>query len=278
MQQSKRTARLVNYILLLSLIIVSSSCLTTKQTNLLREPGGSIPSYPPVESIGEYTVNPGDELNIVISLSQETAQIGTTMGASAANATASLFRLFTLRNGNIGGDGNKLRTLAVSPEGYIYFPYLGNLYVAGKTTLEIQTELEDRLKKDIIQDEECFVYVNLNNRYYSMIGETSVGRFAIPKEQMTVFQALAQSGDIRTYGNRAKVKILRQQGNQTVIKEFDLRSEDIVNSEFYYIQPNDVIYIEPLGRQFWGISSFGGFFAVLTTIASLGITVYNLTK
>lgn len=278
MQQRKNTTGFVYYILLLSLVIAASSCVTTKQTNLLREPGGGIPSYPPAEAIGEYTVNPGDELNVVISLPQENVQIGTTTGASAANTTASLFRLFSLRNNTVGGDGNKLRTFAVSPDGSIYFPYLGNIHVAGKTTLEIQTELETRLKSDIIQDEECFVYVSLNNRYYSVIGEASVGRFSIPKEQMTIFQALAQSGDIRQYGNRAKVKILRQQGDQTLIKEFDLRSEDVINSEFYYIQPNDVIYIEPLKKQFWGINSFGSIFAVITTIASLGVVVYNLTK
>jgi polysaccharide export outer membrane protein len=111
-----------------------------------------------------------------------------------------------------------------------------------------------------------------------VIGESRVGRYPIAKEQTTIYQALAQSQDINPYGDRSKVKIIRQTDSGTVVKTFDIRSKDIINSEFYYIQPNDVIYIQPLGRQFWGIDSFGAIFAIISTVASIGLVIYNFSK
>ncbi|MDL2223581.1 polysaccharide biosynthesis/export family protein [Bacteroidales bacterium OttesenSCG-928-M11] len=248
-------------------LIILSSCLTTKQTNLLREPKGDIPSYPQAKSIGEYTIKPGDELRIQITV------------PSDLSSTQSLFILFS-SNSNYGSGADKIRTFSVSPEGTIYFPYLGTIHVQGKTTLEIREILEFRLNNgDFLKVEEgCLVNVSLDNRYFSVIGESGVGRYDIAKEQMTIFQALAQSRDINPYGDRAKIKIIRKTNLGSEIRTFDLRSEDIINSEYYYVQPNDVIYIQPLGRQFWGINSFGSIFALISTVATLGISIYSLIK
>ena len=246
-------------------IFVFSSCLTTRQTNLLREPGGSIPSYPQVESLGEYTIKPGDELSVQIFFPENNSK------------TARSFRLFSSYYMSSGS--NKLSSLTVFSDGTIYFPYIGEISVVGKNTLEIQSDIERIINDEMFVDEEsCNVYVSLNNRYFSVIGQSHSGNYPIAKEQLTIFQALSQSGDVSAYGNRSKVKIIRQTEVGTIVKTFDLRSEDIINSEFYYVQPNDVIYIEPLGRQFWGINSFGAVFAIVSTIATLGISVYNLVE
>jgi polysaccharide export outer membrane protein len=255
-------------------VLLFTSCLTTRQTNLLQFPGGNIPVYPPERKIGEYIIKSGDELNIQIKVPETNVQ------------TALLFNLFTgtVNNSNnnainnIYSDENNLTSFSVSPEGNIYFPYLGLIPVAGQTTQDVQTELETRINREILVGESCFVFVRLNNRYFSVIGESNAGRYPIAKEQLTIYQALAQSRDIHPYGNRSEVKIIRRTLKGTVIKTFDLRSAGIVNSEFYYIQPNDVIYIQPLGRQFWGINSFGSIFAFVSTISSLSILIYHLTK
>jgi len=242
-----------------------SSCLTTKQTNLLRKPGGGIPSYIQVEAIGEYTIKPGDELNIII----------TTMPDE--ESTESIFSPFTSRiASNQYSRDNKLQTFSVSPNGSIYFPYIGDIQVAGKTTLEIQGMLKEKIDSNIVEFTQVNVY--LANRFFSVIGESRAGRYPIAKEQTTIFQALSMSGDVLPWGDRSKVKIIRQTADGSMIKTFDLRSADIVNSEFYYIQPNDVIYIQPMGRQFLGISSFGAFFALIAIISSVGFTIYNIVK
>lgn len=248
------------------LLPLFTSCLTTRQTNLLQEPKGGIPSYPQSEEAEEYTIKPGDELNVRISVPKESSE------------TEALFGLFSA-GGYMGQtETNKIRTLTVSPEGNIYFPYLGDMDVLGKTTLEVQTELESRINRDLVADEACLVIVSLENRFFSIIGESAAGRYPIAKERLTIFQALSQSKDINPYGNRAEVKVIRQTETGSEIRTFDLRSEDIVNSAYYYIQPNDVIYIKPLKRQFWGINSFGSVFAVLATSVNLAVVVYNLFK
>jgi len=248
-------------ILVLFQVVLFSSCLTTKHTNLLQEPGGDIPRYRKANEIGEYRIKSGDELAVQIMMQNGNMR------------TAALYSLFN------GGAGDKLQTLAVSQQGTIYFPYVGDIYVAGKTTLDIQSELEARINREILVEDGCIVNVRLANRSFSIIGESGVGSYPIAKEQLTIYQALAQSGDVNQYGDRSQVKIIRRElDGTTIVKTFDLRSTTVINSEFYYIQPNDIIYIQPLKRQFWGVSSFSSIFAITTTALSFGVLIFNLTK
>ncbi len=244
------------------LVLFLTSCVTTKQTNLLQEPGGGIPEYSTFIPAGEYKVKVGDQLNIAIHTNpfdNQTSQLFSFMSGSASSS-----------------GGSSTKGFAVAPDGTIKFPYIGDISVRGKTTLEIQQLIEKRINENITED--CIVLVSLESKYFSVIGESGSGRYQIAKEQTTIFQALAQSGDVNTYGDRAHIKIIRQIEDGTVIKTFDLRSKDVVNSEFYYIQPDDVIYIQPMGRQFLGLNSFGAVFAVVSTFISLGLMVYNFVK
>jgi polysaccharide export outer membrane protein len=212
-----------------------------------------------MEAIKEYRVCPGDELYIsVVSLNSET------------NA---LFSSFS--GGSSSGGSSKLSTFTVYPDGTIDFPYMGSFHVKDKTTLEIKLMLEEKLQM-IAKD--CVVQVTLGNRVFSVIGESGVGNHGIVKEKTTIFEALALAGDIQPYGDRAKVKIIRQTSTGTIVKIFEVRSQSLINSEYYYVQPNDVIYIQPMGRQFWGIDSFGAVFAFVSTLTSIGVMVYNFIK
>ncbi|GHT75820.1 sugar transporter [Bacteroidia bacterium] len=246
--------------LVFGLMVLFTSCLTTKDTNLLQPPEGNIPSYEQAQEPDEYRIKPGDELKVQIR---------------AINVkTAALYSIFA------GGstDGNKLYSLAVSPEGVIYFPYVGDIQVAGKTILDVQQEIENRITRTILSKDACLVYVSLANRSFSVIGESSVGRYPIVKEKLTIYQALSQSGDISTYGNRTNVKIIRQTQDGTIVRTFDIRSKTIVNSEFYYVQPNDVIYIEPMSRQFMGLNSFASIMALITGLASIASLIFVLSR
>jgi len=256
-----RRITIINILIVLQ-VVFFTSCLTTKQTNLLQKPGKGILSYPqtppPVE---EYRVKVGDQLTIMVTTNPMDV-LTTRLFVYFANST------------NVGNDAG--RSFSIKPDGTIYFPYIGDIYVMGKTTLEIQQLIELRINANISDD--CIVKVSLENRYFSVIGESGTGRFPIAKEQLTLYQALAQCRDILPYGDRANVKIIRQLDNGTVIKTFDIRSEDIVNSEFYYIQPNDIIYIQPLSRKFLGLNSFGAVFAVTSSLISFGFFIYNIIK
>ena len=255
---------IINVVIGLQAIFLTS-CLTTRQTNLLRESESGIPSYPRMNTpVEEYRVKMGDQLSIMITTNPLDL------------LTTQLFSYFSMMYGGGMGEEVSSRSFPVRINGTIHFPYLGDIYVKGKTTFEIQQLIEKRVNESISED--CVVRVFLENRYYSVIGEAIAGKFPIDKEQMTIYQALAQSGYIRPYGDRKHVRIVRQTDNGTMVKSFDLRSKDVVNSEFYYIQPNDVIYVQPLGRQFLGLDSFGAVFAVISTIVSFGFMIYNLVK
>jgi polysaccharide export outer membrane protein len=84
------------------------------------------------------------------------------------------------------------------------------------------------------------------------------------------------AGDISTFGDRSKIKVLREINGTTKIREFDIRSKDIINSEFYYIQPNDVIYIQNVNEQFFSVTTFGAALSTVFSTFSFGLFIYNL--
>ena len=84
------------------------------------------------------------------------------------------------------------------------------------------------------------------------------------------------AGVIGDFGDRSKVRIVREKEGVTEIKVFDVRSEDIINSEFYYIEPNDVIYIQKIKGQSFGINSVTTTISVVATTLAFGGFVYGL--
>ncbi|OQB57151.1 MAG: SLBB domain protein [Bacteroidetes bacterium ADurb.Bin145] len=126
---------------------------------------------------------------------------------------------------------------------------MNKVHVAGKTLSEIKEEL-DKVFKNYLTDAAITVRMVDNN--ISLLGEVTVpGRYPITKERMTVFEALAMAGDLSVYGNRQRVQLIRPSPYGPVIKEFTLSDRSILNSEYYYVMPNDIIYVMPIrGRAF----------------------------
>ena len=118
-------------------------------------------------------------------------------------------------------------------------------------------------------------YGKVVQRYFSVIGANASGRFPITKEKVTIFEALAMAGDISNYGDRGKVRIIRETEEGTEVKMFDVRSEDIINSEYYYVEPNDVIYIQTLNEQFFSMTSLASVISTVATTLSFGIFIYS---
>jgi polysaccharide biosynthesis/export protein len=134
----------------------------------------------------------------------------------------------------------------VDEHGYIDFPVLGELPVAGKTRDEIAAEVKRELR-DQGQATDAVVTVDFMNLYYQVLGEVNnPGRYAIDKDAVTILDALGTAGDLTIYGRRDKVKVLRNEGGKVRTYELNLCSaEDVVSSPAYYIQQNDVIYVDP---------------------------------
>ena len=263
----------VKKIFILILPLLLASCVTSKKVNLLQEAGKKgIPSYADTLSYEDYRVRTGDRLYVYVYSIDE--RVSSMFNASGNGVSSS-----QIRQGNNMNGSYDLYTYLVYDDGTIDYPMVGRLEVRGKTTREIKNDLEHRLM-EYVQDQVDYkllsVEVNIVRRSFSVISDHGSGTFSIEKEKVTIFEALAMAGDIGDFGDRSKVRIVREIEGQTQVKVFDVRSEDIVNSEFYYIEPNDVIYIQRIKGQSFGVNSVATTISVAATTLAFGGFIYGL--
>lgn len=162
----------------------------------------------------------------------------------------------------------EMSSYKVSSEGEIDFPFLGPVKVVGLTTKEIKQIIGESISEKLV---EYSVVVKLVNRSVSLLGEFNTpGTFSFYKDRMTIFEAIGMGHDISDFGNRKKVKIIRQKHENREVTTVDLTSKDIFQSEYYYILPNDVIYVEPTNK------IYGGKTLPIGTIISAASTLFNI--
>lgn len=152
----------------------------------------------------------------------------------------------TGEEGSAGGAGRLGNNeYQVTSEGYIVFPVLGNIYCKGMTKQQLKTELDNRLKQYLIDPVVTIRHVNFN---ISVLGDvSSPGQKTSSTERLNVLQALALAGDMRASANRTNVKLIRysEETGKDVTYSLDLSESSIVNSPYYYLQQNDILYVEP---------------------------------
>ena len=263
----------VKKIFILILPLLLASCVTSKKVNLLQEAGKKgIPSYADTLSYEDYRVRTGDRLYVYVYSIDE--RVSSMFNASGNGVSSS-----QIRQGNNMNGSYDLYTYLVYDDGTIDYPMVGRMEVRGMTTREIKNELEHRLM-EYVQEQTDYkllsVEVNIVRRSFSVISDHGSGTFSLTKEKVTIFEALAMAGDIGDFGDRSKVLIVREIEGQTQVKVFDVRSEDIVNSEFYYIEPNDVIYIQRIKGQSFGVNSVTTTISVAATTLAFGGFIYGL--
>ena len=207
------------------------------------------------------TILPGDQLYIyvesktpesVIPFNQETHKVTLT--------GSSLEYLDTLRRGvidqsksNISSESQQyvaeVEGYFVSEKGTINFPILGQLSVVGITQDSLKHYLEQRLKEDgyVIDP---VVTTKLMNFRVTVVGEVRAPQqIHVPGTRLTILEALAICGDITDYGQRENVIIMRDENGQKTLGEVDLTKKEMLDSPYYYLHNNDVVYIEPNDRQ-----------------------------
>ncbi len=153
----------------------------------------------------------------------------------------------TGEEGSSGGMSMRLgnNEYQVTSEGYIVFPVLGNVYCKGMTKQQLKTEFDNRLKQYLTDPIVTIRHVNFN---ISVLGDVGApGQKTSSTERLNVFQALALAGDMRDSADRTKVKLIRysEESGKDVTYSLDLSEASIVNSPYYYLQQNDILYVEP---------------------------------
>lgn len=133
----------------------------------------------------------------------------------------------------------------VDNDGYIEFPILGHLKLGGLTKTQAEDLIREQLKPYL--KEEPIVNVRMSNYKISVLGEVArPGIFQVSNEKISIFEALAMAGDMTVWGVRDDVKLIREdgQGVRSVVS-LNLNDANIINSDYYYLQQNDVIYVTP---------------------------------
>ena len=265
----------MNYkrVLIFLLPLLMASCVTSKRVNLMQSPGkNKIPAYADTVSYEDYELRIGDRLYIYVYSVDERVD-------KMFNSASGSIGMQMLQGGGGAGGSYDLYTYLVQEDGCIDFPMVGRVPVRGMTTRGVKRMLEEELSsfiKSYGDYQMMSVEVKIVRRSFSVISDIGSGTFNIQKEKVTIFEALAMAGDIGDFGDRSKVRIVREKEGVTQIKEFDVRSEDIINSEFYYIEPNDVIYIQRIKGQSFGINSVTTSISVVATTLAFGGFVYGL--
>ncbi|MCO6489014.1 MAG: polysaccharide export protein [Phaeodactylibacter sp.] len=132
----------------------------------------------------------------------------------------------------------------VDEAGFIYLPFLGSVRAANKTVSEFRKEVTDGLMKFI---PDASVQVRFLNFRVTILGEVNTpNTYTIPNERLTILEAIGMAGDFTPYARRNSVLVIRQRSNVREFGRIDTRDKSLFESPYFYLDPNDIIYVEPL--------------------------------
>lgn len=176
-----------------------------------------------------------------------------------------------------------LQTYLVDNAGMINFPVVGQLKVGGLTKSETEKMIEEKIRPYMADGENPIVTVRMTGYQISVIGEVArPGTFTVSREKISILEALAQAGDLTIYGQRKNVQLIREDATgKKSIYVFDLTDADIINSPYFYLQQNDVIYVTPnkVKAQNSSVGSMTTlWFSATSILISLTSLLYNILK
>ncbi len=216
-------------------------------------------------------IMPKDVLTITVSASDETAALpfNLTVATPMSVNTRSSYSQATLQS------------YLVDNNGMIDFPKLGKIKVGGLTKSEAETVICNGIRPYMNESENPIVTVRMINYKISVIGEVNrPGMYTVSNEKISILEALAQAGDLTIYGVRDNVKLIREDANgEKAIHVLDLNDANIINSPYYYLQQNDIVYVEPnkVKAQNSSVGSMTTlWFSATSILISLTSLLYNI--
>lgn len=174
-----------------------------------------------------------------------------------------------------------LKTYLVANDGSIDFPVLGRVNVGGLTKKECEDMILEKIRPYLSETEKPIVTVRMSSYSISVLGEVAKpGSFQVSREKINIFEALAQAGDMTIYGVRDRVRLIREDSTgKKEIHMLDLTDANIINSPYYYLQQNDIVYVEPsnIKKQDSRVGSMTNLWfsatSILVSLASIIITI-----
>ncbi|MDD5149977.1 MAG: polysaccharide biosynthesis/export family protein [Flavobacterium sp.] len=258
------------FYIVLGLSVFFTSCIPTQDLIYLQKKDGGEGGTTSISAVVSkpYRLQTNDVLSITIKASDSklvTIFSPTSQGESSAKTDSGLYF-----------DG-----FTVDDHGNIRIPVLGELNVIGFTLDEIRIKIEKQLLADYFTTAaNIFVTVKLAGFRYTINGEVgSTGTKTLFQDHVNFMEAIANAGDITITGNRKAVTIIRQLPTGTEMHDIDLTDRNVMQSPYFYLQPNDYIYVKPLKQKTWGTGKTGiESLTTIITLLSLATTVFLLLK
>ncbi|MBN7816339.1 polysaccharide biosynthesis/export family protein [Algoriphagus pacificus] len=223
-------------------LIAASACVSNEKIIYLQNQEGNTPisegeliSY----EIPEYRLQYNDIIDVNIQTVDDMIENGFN---NKAGGTAGQMGNMASQS---GGDIYYMTGYTVDNKGNIRLPIVGEVNVKDKTLEEARISIEEKLR--VYVTTELYVKVKLGGIRYSALGEfRRPGKFVVLQDRMTIFEAIANAGDLTPIAKRDEVLLIRQYPEGTRLHRLNLNDRHVVESEFYFIQPNDQIYVEPM--------------------------------
>ena len=260
-----------NYFFLSLLIVLLSSCGSTKNIAYLQNSQNI--DYEQSKFLYDARIMPKDILTITISTVNPEA-------AAPFNLTVP-----TIFNQNRSSTYSQptIQSYLVDNNGQIEFPVVGMITVGGLTKSECENLVLTKIKPYLNENERPVVTVRMTNYKISVLGEVAKpGMFTVDNEKINILEALAKAGDLTIYGVRNKVKLIREDATgKKQIYTLNLNDASLVNSPYYYLQQNDIVYVEPnkvKSRNSNIGSSTTIWFSATSILISLTSLLYNILK
>ena len=267
------------YTVLLGIALLASSCSSTKKIvyfqdlkqgeNTLQVPAPADIRLKPGDKIAILVNSRDPQLASLFNLLTVSRQLSFTSGTSGNNS---------VQSGNQGTTG-----YTIDSHGEIDFPVLGKVHVAGMNREELTAYLKNELMtKNLVKDP--IVTVEYMNLCISVLGEVNTpGRISIDRDRVTILDAISMAGDLTINGKRENIMVVRQENDKPQVYNINLTSgAQVYSSPAYYLQQNDVVYVEPnnmKARQSTvngnNVRSTSFWFSLASFLLSIGILIFN---
>lgn len=248
----KINIRSIQYLSFLAILI--SSCVPQEKLKYVQDETTTDLKSEYIHTRPVKRIQPFDNLYIkVLSIEETTA------------------RIFSNETNISGGMDINLISYTVNDQGNIDFPFVGDIYVDNMTLKEAKEKIEKELSQYLSNTSITIKFVNSN---ITVLGEVrNQGEFPFFKDQINIFQAIGYAGGMTDFGDKSRLTLLRE--NEGTMKYYlvDLTDKSIIESDFFYLQPNDIVIVEPIKTKFRNLRTFT-LPLVLTTATTLITILY----
>ena len=250
-------------ILLVLFVALLSSCVTQKQVKYLqKQQKGDTTSTFANKRLSDYKIQSNDNLYIkVVSLDDKSYSFFNKQSSNTTYDYANDAAIY-------------LNSYSVDDSGFIAFPVIGKLFVKDLTLDQAKTLIQTMIDEYV---KETVIIIKMVNFNITVVGEVrKPGEIKVYQEKINIFELISLAGDMTDFANHSKVALIRQTRGGSKVIYLDLNSEKILNSEYYYMRPNDILYISPLGVKRWGFETFP--WVVIFTAISTALLLINYFK